>query len=285
MKFWKGHALGNDYIVLDRTGAAAPEPSLVRALCDRHRGVGGDGVLVADRGPDTVALRIFNPDGSEAEKSGNGLRIFGAWLHAQGHAPSDAPFHVALPAERVEMRVESRAPEGALMIRVDMGRARFLAGDIPFTDAAPDHEVQARPLDVEGGRVEIHLVSMGNPHCVVFVDDLDPDQLHRLGPAIQAHPAFERGVNVQLARPTAPDTLEALIWERGAGETLASGSSACAATAAALRTGRLQARDVVVSMPGGQVRVQIAGDWSVTLTGTAEVVVEGEWLREGKGRS
>jgi len=278
MKFWKGHALGNDYIVVDRTGAAPPEPSLVRALCDRHRGVGGDGVLAADRGPDTVALRIFNPDGSEAEKSGNGLRIFGAWLDGQGHVPSDAPFHVTLPAERVEMRVESRSPDGALMLRVDMGRARFLAGDIRFTDAAPDEEVQARPLDVEGGPVAIHLVSMGNPHCVVFVDDLDPDQLHRLGPAIQAHPAFERGVNVQLARPTAPDVLEALIWERGAGETLASGSSACAVAATARRAGLVSGDRFQVRMAGGAVTVEIDDEWGVHLTGEARMVFRGEWV-------
>ncbi len=278
MEFWKGHALGNDYLALDRTGAAPPEPSRVRTLCDRHRGIGGDGILVADRGSDPVGLRIFNSDGSEAEKSGNGLRIFGAWLHGQGHVAPDSPFHVQLPDERVEMRVESRSPDGALTIRVAMGRARFAAADIAFTDAAPDDEVQGRPLEVEGGAVAIHLVSMGNPHCVVFVDDLEPGELRRLGPAIQAHPAFARGVNVQLARPAAPDTLDALIWERGAGETMASGSSACAVAAAARRAGLVSGSRFSVRMPGGTVTVEIDEEWDVHLTGEARMVFRGEWV-------
>lgn len=276
MMFWKGHALGNDYIVLDRTDAAPPEPSMIRALCDRHRGVGGDGVLVADRSSDPIGLRIFNPDGSEAEKSGNGLRIFGAWLHGQRYVDPDSPFHVALPAERVEMRVESRADDGALMIRVDMGAARFRAGDVAFTAVNPDAEVQGRPLDVEGGPVSIHLVSLGNPHCVVFVDVMDREELRRTAPLIQAHPAFEHGVNVQFARPVAADTLEAAIWERGAGETLASGSSACAVAAAALRAGLVSGHRFEVRMAGGAVTVQIDDDWGVRLTGEARIVFSGE---------
>lgn len=280
MEFWKGHALGNDYIVLDRTGAEPPAVSLIRSLCDRHRGVGSDGVLVADLGRDPVGLRIFNPDGSEAEKSGNGLRIFGAWLHGQGHVGADAPFRVALPGETVEMRVESAPATGPLTLRVAMGRASFRAGDIPFTAVSADAQVQGEPLRIGDETVEIHLVSLGNPHCVVFVDTLERDAFLRRGPAIQAHPAFERGVNVQIARRAGPGILEAWIWERGAGETLASGSSACAVAVAALRAGIIEERDLEVRMPGGAVRVQVDEEWRVRLTGEAGVVFSG---RVGEG--
>lgn len=282
MHFWKGHALGNDYIILDRTGADPPQPALVRALCDRHRGVGGDGVLVADRSSAPIRLRIFNPDGSEAEKSGNGLRIFGAWLHGQGLVETEVPFEVALPAETVEMRVESeggtRGPMGGtpLVLRVAMGRASFRAGAIPFTAVDPDSAVQGRALDLDGETVQVHLVSLGNPHCVIFVDDLDAAPFRRQAPRVQAHPAFERGVNVQFARSPAPGVLEAYIWERGAGETLASGSSACAVAAAARRAGIVTGDRFEVRMPGGSVRVEIDAEWRVRLTGEAGIVFEGE---------
>lgn len=275
MHFWKGHGLGNDYLVVE--SGSAPPPALVRALCDRHRGVGADGVLVGDTAADPVRLRIFNPDGTEAEKSGNGLRIFGAWLHHRGRV-ADRPFRVALPGETVEMVVES-LDDGVPTLRVAMGTASFRAGAVHFTGAGPDEEVMGRPLRVADDAIlPIHLVSMGNPHCVVLLDTLDDGEFRRLAPALQRHPAFAEGVNIQFARVAGPGALELRIWERGAGETLASGSSACAATAAALRTGRLSERDVEVRMPGGSVRVQIDEEWGVVLTGPAEVVVEGEWL-------
>lgn len=280
MQFWKGHALGNDYIILDGSGGYAPGPDLIRGLCERHRGVGGDGVLVADLDRDPVGLRIFNPDGSEAEKSGNGLRIFGAWLHGGGHVDEEAPFRVALPSATVEMTIESRSADGLLKLRVDMGRASFRAGDIPFTGADPDAEVEGEPLEIEDETVDIHLVSLGNPHCVVFVDDLDVESFRRRAPVVQAHPSFERGVNVQLARSPEPGVLEARIWERGAGETLASGSSACAVAAAARRAGLVSAAELQVRMPGGAVVVEIDDDWRVWLTGEARVVFRG-WLEEG----
>jgi diaminopimelate epimerase len=273
--FWKGHALGNDYIVLP---GAAPSPALVRGLCDRHRGVGADGVLAADTARQPVAFRIFNPDGGEAEKSGNGLRIFAAWLHHRGLVGT-APFQVALRGETVEMEVGAVTPDGTRSVRVDMGEASFTAQDVHYTGADPASEVMGHGLDVGGDRVGIHLVSMGNPHCVVFRDDparpLAREDLARLGPAIQALPAFGQGINVQLARVAAPDTLEALIWERGAGETLASGSSACAVAAAALRSGRVESGTLRVRMPGGVLAVRIADDWRVRLTGPAQIVFEG----------
>jgi diaminopimelate epimerase len=275
MRFWKGHALGNDYIVVD--GPQPPTPDAVRALCDRHRGVGGDGVLAGDTSNDPVALRIFNPDGGEAEKSGNGLRIFGAWLHVMGRV-GEAPFRVALPGETVEMRVERVDGNGARTIRVQMGTASFQAGHVHYTGAAADDEVMGSTVEVDGQDVTVHLVSMGNPHCVVFVDTLDPDAFRRTAPRLQALPVFERGINVQFARVAGPHTLEALVWERGAGETLASGSSACAVAAAALRSGRVAERRLQVRMPGGQLAVEIDDGWGVRLTGGAQIVFEGALL-------
>lgn len=273
MRFWKGHALGNDYLVLDGTGTGPPAAGVIRGLCHRHRGVGADGVLVADLAGDVPAVRIFNPDGDEAEKSGNGLRIFGAWLHDAGRVGSD-PFPVALPAETVELVVVS-SRDGVRTLRVAMGTPSFRAGSIPFVDADPDAEVQGRSLAVAGTALGIHLVSMGNPHCVVFVDDLDDDAFRHLAPILQAHRAFTEGVNVQFARVADDDTLEARIWERGAGETLASGSSACAVVAAAHRSGRIDADTVTVRMPGGAVEVERGEAGELYLTGEAEVVFEG----------
>ena len=276
MEFWKGHALGNDYIVLDPSDGAPPPEAAIRRLCDRHRGVGGDGILVADRDRDPVGLRIFNPDGSEAEKSGNGLRIFGAWLHGRGLVGED-PFQVALPEETVEMRVLEVRPDGALVLAVEMGRASFRAGRLPYTGAPADAEVVGGAIEAGGEVVSAHLVSMGNPHCVVFADTLDMERFRRLGPAIQDLPAFPRGVNVQLARIAGPASVEIRIWERGAGETAASGSSACAVVAAARRAGRIEAEEVEVRMPGGVVVVRVDASWAVRLTGGARMVFRGEF--------
>lgn len=275
MHFWKGHALGNDYIVVEGTGGAPPTAGFVRWMCDRHRGIGGDGVLVADLAADPIGLRIFNPDGSEAEKSGNGLRIFGAWLDRIGRA-ADGPFTVALPGETVEMRVVTRETDGSLTLTVDMGTASFLAGDVALSGLEPGAEVMGEPLEVDGERLEIHTVSLGNPHCVVFVDELDMGRFRRLAPAIQADPRFRQGVNVQFARVVGPETLEARIWERGAGETLASGSSACAVAAAARRAGRVEGGAIEVRMPGGAVEVEVDRDYRVRLTGPAIMVFRGE---------
>lgn len=280
MRVWKGHGLGNDYLVVEGS-VAPPAPAVVRALCDRHRGVGADGVLVGDAtaGDDGVAaLRIFNPDGTEAEKSGNGLRIFAAWLHLTGRV-ADTPFRVRLPSEVVEMRVEGEGAPGFVIVDVAMGRASFRAGDVGFTAADADAEVMGAPLRLpgeHGAEVPIHLVSMGNPHCVVFPDRLEPAELRRLGPLIQSHPAFAAGVNVQLARVLGPGRIEALIWERGAGETLASGSSACAVAAAARRSGRAEGDAFVVEMPGGDIEIGLSPAYDVRLRGEAGIILEGE---------
>jgi diaminopimelate epimerase len=158
---------------------------------------------------------------------------------------------------------------------VPMGPASFRSGDVHYSDADADAEVMGHRVAVDGEDVQVHLVSLGNPHCVVFVDELDPASFRRLAPRLQALPAFERGVNVQFARVVGPDAVEAMVWERGAGETLASGSSACAVAAAGRRTGALHGSTIRVEMPGGGLDVDVADDWRVHLSGPAQIVYEG----------
>jgi diaminopimelate epimerase len=275
LRFWKGHGLGNDYLVVDEaelpfalTGAHA------RALCDRHRGPGADGVLVADLSGQPFGLRILNPDGTEAEKSGNGLRIFAAWLHARGLV-SGGPFPVRLSRDRVELRVLAEGEAGELTVEVEMGRASFAGQDVGFAPE-PGPVAEYRLELPGGGSARVHPVSLGNPHCVVFVAALERSDFLTRAPALCGHPAFPAGTNVQFARIAGADRVELWIWERGAGETLASGSSACAAAAAGVASGRLRAGAIVVAMPGGVARVDVSADMAIRLTGPAQLIYEGE---------
>lgn len=271
--FFKGHGLGNDYLAAD--AAEVPfelTPPAVRLLCDRHLGLGSDGILLrVPSGRADFGVRIYNPDGSEAEKSGNGLRIFAAFLLDRGAVPQGASFTVDTAGGVVSMRLLGESAEGVLGVEVEMGTASFRSSAVGLS--GPDREVAGEPLELEAGdRVAINTVSIGNPHCVVFEDTLDPEDLRRRGPQISAHPWFERGTNVQFARAVGPAEVEALVWERGAGETLASGSSACAVAAAAVRRGLVSEREVRVHMPGGSLEVSVRNDWSIRLRGPVEAV-------------
>jgi diaminopimelate epimerase len=277
MRFYKGHGLGNDYIAVD--GAALPielTPPAIRLICDRHRGVGSDGILV--RVPSERAdfgLRIHNPDGSDAEKSGNGLRIFGAYLLATGAVAERDRFRVETPGGVVTLELLERTADGVLRIEVEMGAASFRSSAVGLR--GPDREVENEVLELEGGdRVAVNTVSLGNPHCVVFLDELVPETLRRWGPRLSAHPWFERGTNVQFARVAGPAALEAFIWERGAGETLASGSSSCAVAAAAARRGLVSQRQVEVRMEGGTLDIVVGDDWEMLMRGPVEGVFHGE---------
>jgi diaminopimelate epimerase len=270
--FVKGHGLGNDYLVLTRKDLARDlSPRAIQKICDRNRGVGSDGILLLV--PSTTAdfgLRIFNPDGSEAEKSGNGLRIFAKFLHDHGHGTSPR-FTVETKGGIAECVCHLR--EGRVdSVTVEMGRATFRAPEIPMN--GPDREVVGVPLQVDGTTLTITAVSVGNPHCVVFVPRLDESEARRLGPLIERHPAFPNRTNVQFARVHARDTVDILIWERGAGWTLASGSSACGVACAAVKNG-LTDRRVTVRMPGGQLTIEVREDWSVRLEGPVEEVCTG----------
>lgn len=287
LRFSKGHGLGNDYLVADRAALPAPlTPARVRFLCDRHRGIGSDGILEADLSRD-IALRIYNPDGTEAEKSGNGLRIFGAWLFETGRVQLNEWFTVRLIKDSVRMRVEQQLEHGALMIRVEIGRATFRGDAVAFRPSAGetlDFELQLP----QGGSARVNTVSLSNPHCVVFVDRLERADFLARAPQLCTHPEFTAGTNVQFARVAGPRTLEAWIWERGAGETLASGSSASAVCAAAVRRGFVEPGELEVVMEGGRVSVSVNPSFDVVLLGEAKMVfaweLTGGALREyGRG--
>ena len=262
--------------------ADLPRPLDTRAIervCDRNWGVGSDGILL--KVPSSRAdfgLRIFNPDGSEAEKSGNGLRIFAKYLWDHGDAHGRTTFRVDTKGGIVECTCHVR--DGRMsFVTVEMGAASFRASAIPMT--GPDREAVAVPLELpDGGKVTATVVSVGNPHCVVFVDRLDEAQTRRLGPLLERHPAFPQRTNVQFARPAAPDTLDILIWERGAGYTLASGSSSCGAASAAVKNGLCRHGRVTVRMPGGTLVVEVRPDWSLRLEGPVEEVYTGTLTAE-----
>jgi diaminopimelate epimerase len=276
LSFEKGQALGNDYIVVDGAvveGALTREQAIL--LCERHRGAGSDGVLLADLATQPVTLRIINPDGSLAEKSGNGLRIFGAYLYRHGHVRLGEWFDVSLPRDVVSMCVEDELELGGVQVRVRMGPAAFegaLIGFGPEPGEALDFEL---PLD-RGAAAAVNTVYLGNPHCVVFVDELDRTDFLARAPQLCTHTAFAAGTNVQFARVVGPRELEAWIWERGAGETLASGSSACAVAAAAVRRGFVEPGQFIVEMPGGSVEVTVGADWQIELLGPAQMVYTAE---------
>jgi diaminopimelate epimerase len=277
--FAKGHGLGNDYIVIDAADLPAPltAPQVTR-ICDRNRGVGSDGILLlvsAWAGAD-FGLRILNPDGSEAEKSGNGLRIFAKYLHDHGHAKT-ATFTVDTKGGRAECRCHVEAGR-VNVVTVEMGHCTFRGPEIPMH--GPDREVVGVPLQVGDQTLLVTAVSVGNPHCVVFTDRLDEAEARRLGPLIEHHPAFPNRTNVQFARVASRSQADILIWERGAGYTLASGSSSSAVACAAVRNGLCDHGLITVRMPGGTLSIEVRPDWSIRLQGPVEEVYTGTFSRD-----
>ena len=281
--FRKYQALGNDYIVIDpRDLPFVPKTEAVRAICDRNFGAGSDGILFGplstedDLGglpPGRIAeslcpwVRIFNPDGSEAEKSGNGLRIFCLYLAEQGYVGSDQ-FYVDTKGGRVVAQVERSDPP---RIRIDMGKPSFSAREAGLaTDA---EELLKARLDLAGESYEASFVSMGNPHCVIFVDEPTAELAKRLGPVVERYPLFPRATNVQFAKVLDRHSMRIEIWERGAGYTLASGSSSCAAASVAKRLGLVEGR-VMMNMPGGRLELDLSSD-SVMMKGPALRVFDG----------
>jgi diaminopimelate epimerase len=273
--FVKGHGLGNDYLVVraaDLPGGTL-EPQAAVVLCDRHRGVGADGVLLhvsSDRAD--AGVRIVNPDGSEAEKSGNGLRIFAKYLWDHGHVRRPT-FTVETPGGVVTC--ECRVEDGRVdVVVVEMGCATFAASAIPMEGV--DREAVGVSLTLANGEsLVVTAVSVGNPHCVVFVDEPSEARCRALGPLLERHAAFPRRTNVQLVRMVDRATLAMHVWERGAGYTLASGSSSCAAAAAAVRTGRADPAAIRVDMPGGALVVHVRDDWSLRLEGPVVLTYAG----------
>jgi diaminopimelate epimerase len=273
MRFHKYQAVGNDYIVLDPADYPswkAPSVAQIRVICHRNFGVGSDGILWGPL-PSAKAdfgLRIFNPDGSEAEKSGNGLRIFSRYLWDRKRVKA-APFAVETPGGVVHCTVK----ENGALITVAMGSVSFDSGKIPVTGAA--REVIREAIEVQGRAFSFSAATIGNPHCVILADDLSPELARRYGPDIEVHPLFPNRTNVQFMRVLDRSTIQIEIWERGAGYTLASGSSSSAAAAVAHRLGLVD-RSVTVKMPGGMISIEIGDGFSIQMTGTVGKVADGE---------
>jgi diaminopimelate epimerase len=271
LPFAKLHGTANDFVYVDaRRGLPADPATLAPVLCDRHRGIGADGlILLLDSASADCRMRIFNSDGSLAEMCGNGIRGFAKFVHDRGLI-SRIPLRVETDAgvKTVEPEVERGR---VVRVAVDMGAPIWDGRSIPV-DA--DGEVVDRPLEVGGQEYRITCVSMGNPHCVVFVDDVASLPLATLGPRFEHHPFFPRRVNTEFIRVAGREALEMRVWERGAGETLACGTGACAAAVAAARTGRT-GRRVRVMLPGGPLDIEWRPDDHVRMTGDAVEVFEG----------
>jgi diaminopimelate epimerase len=271
VRFIKYEALGNDYLVIEHAAwGERIDPARARLVCDRHRGVGSDGILLVEAAAAPPRVRIVNPDGSEAEKSGNGLRIVARYLW-DGRLVGTDPFEVKTPGGTVVCRVHP----GGDVVSVDMGRVSFHATDIPVSGAA--REVLRERLAVDGVELEFSAATVGNPHCVLVRDRVSEAEARRLGPRLEAHPLFPQRTNVQFVQVVDRATLRIEIWERGAGYTLASGSSSCAAAAVVHRLGLVDA-GVTVQMPGGALAVEIGSDWHVRQTGPVALVFRGIWL-------
>jgi diaminopimelate epimerase len=259
----KYQALGNDYLVLDLPGPLDELVAVLPQICDRHAGLGSDGLLAFD--PEAMSVRIFNPDRSEAQKSGNGLRITAAHAVLEHGAPDAFELRTVDRANAV--RVLSR--DGAEVVtELDIGRPSFRAADLP---AKFDGEPEQVDLETPAGTVVAVLVSVGNPHCVVFDQPVTRERCLELGPHLERHPAFPERTNVQLCEVVDRARVRAEIWERGAGYTLASGTSASAVAAACMRRGLVDDR-VTVEMPGGNLAVRRQADGNFSQTGPARRV-------------
>ncbi len=268
--FRKYHGLGNDYLVIDpNVRDLAMTEANIRLICDRNFGVGSDGILY---GPildgDIPRLRILNPDGSEAEKSGNGLRIFAKYLFEKQYVRSKE-FQIRTLGGIVSVQVKDDA---AGMIRIDMGKVTFISNEIPV--AGEKREVVNEVLDVNGVDFKVTCLSIGNPHCVIPMEEVSEERARAIGPFVEKHERFPNRINLQLLKVIDRANIDIRIWERGAGYTLASGSSSCAAACAAHRLGLVDS-DITVHMPGGTLHIEIMPDGEVFMTGPVEGTFQG----------
>ena len=275
MRFTKMHGLGNDYLLINGFEEKVEDPeALSREMSDRHRGAGSDGIILV--GPSAKAdarMRVFNADGSEAEMCGNGIRCVAKYCRERGLCEGDE-IRVQTGAGVKELHLTVEDGKVA-SVRVDMGKPALRREDIPMA-GSPDDRVADEPLEVDGQTFLCTCVSMGNPHCVIFVDDVDKVDVEELGPKIERHSTFPNRVNVHFAQALGRREVRMATWERGSGRTLACGSGACAVCVAAALTGRAN-RSLVVIMPGGELDLEFTRDNRVLMTGPAAYVYDGEW--------
>ena len=269
MHYYRYHAIGNDYIVMPASVFdTAPTPAQIRRICHRNFGVGSDGILLHVDNHDRFSLRIYNPDGSESEKSGNGLRIFARYLWDH-KLVGGAPFEVVTPGGTVTCIVR----DNGRSVTVDMGRLTFDSTVIPV--AGPPREVLRERFTIGGIDLEYSCASIGNPHCVILRDTLSEDETKSLGAIIEVEPRFPNRTNVQFVRVIDRNTIDIRIWERGAGYTLASGSSSSAAAGVMHRLGLCDDR-ITVRMPGGEIRIEIGVGYAIRMTGPVTHIADGD---------
>jgi len=276
MEFIKMHGLGNDFVFLDHFSVAADKdyPKLAKKLCHRQLGIGGDGLVVIL--PSQVAdarMRIINSDGSEPEMCGNGIRCFAKYVYDQGIVIHN-PMRVETLAGvlTIHLNIKEAQVQG---VRVDMGEPILRADLIPALGQG--EPVVGETLEVLGETFQYTAVSMGNPHCVIFVEDFATLDFERLGPAVEKHSLFPRKTNVEFIEVNSPQDLTMKVWERGAGPTLACGTGACASAVAAVLNHKTE-RAVTVHLPGGDLFIEWGLDNHVYMTGPATYVFKGEWL-------
>ena len=270
LAFTKYHALGNDYIVINPKDLPAPlTTEQVKTICHRNFGVGSDGILLGPLPSSTAkcALKIYNPDGSIAEKSGNGVRIFSRYLWDIKFVGND---EFALQTDGGVVR--STVFDSGKMARVEMGKVSFDSEQIPVT--GPKREVINEKIAVGGREFTFCAATIGNPHCVLPLPEISAKRAHEFGPLLEIHPNFPRKTNVQFLKILDRSNIQIEIWERGAGYTLASGSSSSASAAVAHKLGLVD-RNVSVHMPGGIIKIEIGDDFAIRMTGSVTRVAEG----------
>lgn len=282
MKFTKFHGLGNDFLIVDPDEVAILEEpgDLARRLCERHTGVGADGILlvrVVDRSRGEVSFRIFNADGSEAEISGNGLRCAAAYLYSQQKIDPPVIRFQTPTGERTCKLV--RRTENGFLFTLDLGVPKFASADIPFDDGRVHDRIVDYPLMITGKVFPVTVVSIGNPHCEVFIDRFPGRfEWHELGREIESHPFFPRRTNIEFIRVRSRSEIEVFFWERGVGETLSSGSGAAAAAVAAMVKGLVDRSVTILTEMGGLLVEWPADDAPVVQTGPAEFAFVGSFL-------
>lgn len=270
------HGLGNDFVFLDHFSVSTDQdyPTLATKLCHRQFGVGGDGLAIIL--PSIIAdarMRIFNPDGSEPEMCGNAIRCFARYVYDRGIVLNN-PMHVETLAGvlTLDLDVQNGQVQG---VRVDMGEPILRADLIPVMGQG--EPVVGQPIEVLGETFLYTAVSMGNPHCIIFVEDIETLDFERIGPAIEKHLLFPRKTNVEFIRVNSPQDITMKVWERGAGPTLACGTGACASVVAAVLNHKTE-RSVTVHLPGGDLWIEWGADNHVYMTGPGTYVFKGEWL-------
>ncbi len=282
-RFTKFHGYGNDYIVFE-AGQLTEFGDLgdfARRICNRHYGAGADGIAVAEASKDDTSdfeIRIFNPDGSEAGMSGNGTRCAASYLFFHNLWSSDL---LRLQTRNGIKRYHllERSGAGSFLFRSELGQPKFDGASIPMLTDEPLDRVINYPLEVGNETVRVTALQMGNPNCCIFVDDFRRVDWRRLGPLIENHPRFPERTNVIFIRVRDRENIEERLWERGVGETESSGTCSCAAVIASVINYKTDRR-VNVHAPGGLIPIEWRADGEVVLTGRADVIYNGEWLRE-----